>query len=140
MIHLHSTIALLVLLFLLFGVIRGATGKGRSEFGAIDKRITLLALIFAHLQLLTGLYLWFTRMSSWDWDLAMIMQTPLMRLIGVEHIITMLIAVTLITVVRIRTKKIAVARKSYRSMLIGYSIAILLVLVRIPWDQWRLWQ
>lgn len=140
MLHLHSTIAVLVLLFLVFGIVRGAMGGNREAFGAIDKRITLLTLIFAHLQLLIGLYLWYTRMSGWGWDMGMIMREPGMRLLGVEHFTTMLIAIVLITVVRSRTKKMTEAKKQYRSMLIGYGIALLLVLIRIPWNQWSLIQ
>lgn len=141
--HLHSTLAVLVLLFLVFGVIRGFMGylgKNQEVFGARDKRITLLTLIFAHTQLLLGLYLWFGRMSDWGWDMGMIMKEPGMRLLGVEHFITMLIAIILITVVRVKTKKMTEAPKQYRLMLGGFSVALLLILIRIPWDQWSILQ
>lgn len=140
MLHLHSTLALLVLLFLVFGIIRGLMGQNNGAFGAIDKRITLLTLIFAHLQLVIGLYLWFTFMSAMKWDMGTIMGDSVLRLKGVEHITVMIIAVILITRVRMRTKKMTEAKKQYRAMLIGYGVALLLVLVRIPWDQWSLLQ
>jgi len=141
--HLHSTIAILVLLFLVFGIIRGFMGylgSNQETFGARDKRITLLTLIFAHTQLLFGLYLWFVRMSSWGWDMGMIMRESGMRFLAVEHFITMLLAIVLITVVRVKTKKSTDVKKQYRLLLGGYSIALLLILIRIPWDQWSILQ
>ncbi|MCE2496423.1 MAG: hypothetical protein J4F31_07595 [Flavobacteriales bacterium] len=140
MLHLHSTLAVLVLLFLVFGVIRGFMGGRQEVFGAIDKRITLLTLIFAHLQLVIGLYLWFSFMSAMHWDMGTIMGDSVLRLKGVEHITIMIFAVIMITMVRSRTKKMTDAKKQYRAMLIGYGVALLLVLVRIPWNQWSLLQ
>lgn len=141
--HLHSTLAILVLLFLVFGIVRGFIGylgNNQEVFGARDKRITLLTLIFAHTQLLFGLYLWFVRMSSWGWDMGMIMRESGMRFLGVEHFITMLLAIVLITVVRVKTKKATDVKKQYRVLLGGYSVAFLLILIRIPWDQWSILQ
>lgn len=140
MLHLHSTMAVLVLLFLVFGVIRGFIGRTATEFGAIDKRITLLTLIFAHIQLVFGLYLWAMFMNAMSWDMGTIMSDSVLRLKGVEHITIMIFAVVLITMVRSRTKKMTDVKKQYRTMLVGYGIALLLALIRIPWNQWSLLQ
>lgn len=52
----------------------------------------------------------------------------------VEHIGVMIIAIALITVGRIRTKKLQDDVRKHKAAVIFYGISLLLILSRIPWS------
>ena len=58
------------------------------------------------------------------------------RLYMLEHPLTMIIAVVLITVGYSRTKKLEDNRKKFFSIWLFYLIGLALILLRIPWSEW----
>lgn len=64
------------------------------------------------------------------------MKEPLQRLYVLEHPLTMIIAVVLITVGYARAKRLQDDKKRFRSIAIFYSLALILILSRIPWNAW----
>jgi membrane protein DedA with SNARE-associated domain len=87
-------------------------------------------MTFMHLQLIIGLILYF--ISPKVIFSGSSMSDPILRFFLVEHISLMLIAVVLITVGYVKTKKIEGVKK-YRTILIYYVISLLLILASIPW-------
>ena len=136
--HLHSGIPYIFLPLALIAVIvfwlKSING---SSFGKNDKRLALFTLILSHLQLVFGLVLYFIGPKGFIYtSVEGFMKDAVMRLYAVEHISIMLIAIALITVGYSRAKRNPDSKKKFRGLAIFYSIALVLILSRIPWEAW----
>ena len=138
MLHLHSILRWAVLALLLVALIKAVSGLlKKKDFTAGDGKIGLMLMIFTHIQLLLGISLYF--MNGWATaPFAESMKDPSARFWKVEHIFAMLIVVTLITVGRIRSKKMNDSMRQHKTSLIYYGLALLIVLWAIPWEAARL--
>jgi len=134
--HLHSTLAIILLLALLVTlVITLANYLGNKPY---NRKIALIGLISAHLQLVVGLILYFTSplgLQSFD---AANMSNGLARLYFLEHPLINIIAIVLITIGYSKAKKMTDAKKANKTVLIMYTLGLILVLSRIPWSTWSL--
>lgn len=136
----HSYWAYLVLLILVVAVINAISGRmSKRNFTDRDLRISLFALILTHIQLLIGLIWYF--MSPWftsmkEAGMADTMSNAALRLQAVEHPLTMLVAIVLITIGWSRHKKQASDAGKFKSIALFYSLGLLLILSRIPWSNW----
>ncbi len=139
--YLHSYWAYLVLVVLVL-----ATGNalikffGDKEFDAKDFRISLFALITMHIQLLLGIILFFTKdyfttISEFG-GMGEVMKNSLLRSNIIEHPLTMIIAVALVTIGYSKHKKKLVSRPKFKMLAIFYTLALVLVLAKIPWNTW----
>jgi predicted acyltransferase len=136
--HLHSGIAYLALLSLIIVIVLMLVGAltGRA-FTEKDRKIAMIAFIFAHVQLLVGLILYFV--SPLGFSLLTsgeAMSDPAARLTALEHPLINIIAIIVISVGYIRAKKMTVSRSRFRSIYMMYAIGLLLILSRIPWASW----
>tara|TARA_R110000868_G_scaffold323064_1_gene583996 strand:+ start:77 stop:517 length:441 start_codon:yes stop_codon:yes gene_type:complete len=137
---LHSYWAYLVLLILILAtgnaVFKFFLGK---EYSAKDFRIALFTLIVSHIQLLIGLLLYFVspRLQSWS-ELGMggVMKDAVNRLYLVEHPTINILAVALITIGYSKHKKKLTSGAKLKKIAIFYTIALVLILSRIPWSTW----
>lgn len=141
LISLHSYWAYIVLFILVIAVINALAGwTGNKEYQPKDFRISLFTLIVTHLQLLIGFVVYFTSplglKSITANGMGTVMKDSLLRLFAVEHITVMIIAVILITVGYSKHKKKLVSKPKFKTLTIFYGLALLLVLSRIPWQQW----
>jgi hypothetical protein len=139
LVHLHSTLAYVVLLFLIFTVIKSAIGHSRGgEFRKGDNQIQKLALIFLHSQVVIGLIMYFQSpyFQALQEDAGAVMGNSDTRLLAVEHLTVMLIGAILFTVGRVKSRKATDGMKKHKTMLIFAAITLVLVLSRIPWNQW----
>lgn len=138
MLHLHSLLRWAVLFLLLLALVRSIFALiQKKEFTAGDGKTGLYLMIFTHLQLVLGLVLYFTQ--GWaEAPMAESMKDAAMRFWKVEHIFAMIVAVALITVGRIRTKKQINMVKGHQTSLIFYGISLLIILWAIPWEMARL--
>jgi len=139
LVHLHSTLAYVVLLFLLFTVIKSAIGLSRGgEFRKGDNQIQKLALIFLHSQVVIGLIMYFQSpyFQALQQDAGAVMGNSDMRLLAVEHLTVMLLGAILFTIGRVKSRKATDGVKKHKTMLIFAAITLVLVLSRIPWNQW----
>ena len=135
----HSYWAFLVLLILVIAIVNAFIGKSsRRDFGAKDLRISLFGLIFSHIQLLVGLILYFV--SPWfnQWsEMGMgVMKNAEARLYLVEHPITNILAIILITMGWSMHKRQTLSTKKFLRIGLFYGIGLLLLLSRIPWNTW----
>lgn len=135
----HSYWAYIVLAILMFTVVNAIIGlTQKKEFKDKDLRLGLFTLIVSHIQLLIGLAWYF--MSPWykalKEDAASVMANKELRLLAVEHPITMILAIVLITIGWSKHKKKTEDTAKFKTFAIFYGLALLLILSRIPWSNW----
>jgi len=64
------------------------------------------------------------------------MSDKALRLTSLEHPLINIIAITLITIGWVKHKKLATSESKFKTFSIYYSLGLLLILSRIPWDLW----
>ncbi len=132
LLHAHSGLRWLVLLFLILAIVNAATKmNGQKAYGASDKRVGLLALIFTHVQLILGLVLYF--ISPKVQFAGEVMSDKILRFYTVEHISLMLIAIVLITMGYSKAKRKAEDGQKFKTTFWYYFIGLVLILISIPW-------
>ncbi len=135
----HSYWAYLVLIVLLLAVVNAIIGfVKKREFSDKDLRIGLFTLIFSHIQLLIGLGWYFSSpyFKALKTNGSEVMGDSATRLLAVEHPIMMIIALVLITIGWSKHKKKTEDAAKFKTFVIFYGIALVLILARIPWNQW----
>ena len=135
----HSYWAFFVLFILVAAIFNAFIGRYTGkEFSTKDLRISLFGLIFSHIQLLIGLILYFV--SPWFDQWAAIgmgvMKDAQARLYLVEHPITNILAIVLITIGWSMHKRQSESSKKFLRIILFYSLGLLLLLSRIPWSTW----
>ena len=65
-----------------------------------------------------------------------IMKNSALRSTLVEHPITMIIALVLITIGYSKHKKKLTSKPKFKTLSIFYTIALVLILSKIPWNTW----
>lgn len=137
---LHSYWAYLVLLILVLAALNALIKFfSKKEFNAPDFRISLFTLIVAHIQLLLGLVFYFV--SDYfslisEMGMGEVMKNAVLRNNIVEHPLTMIIAIVLITMGYSKHKKKLSSRAKFKTLAIFYTLALVLVLAKIPWNTW----
>ncbi|KQC32113.1 hypothetical protein AAU57_01330 [Nonlabens sp. YIK11] len=135
----HSGWAYLLLIVLFIATVNALIGLfAKKDFGNKDFSLALVGLIVTHIQLLLGLALW--ALSPYSSALfsnpSEVMGNVDLRLLAVEHPLMMIVAVTLLTIGYSKHKKKIVSHGKFKMLSIFYTLAFLVVLSRLPWDQW----
>ena len=138
--NLHSYWAYVTLAVVLATVINSLLNLwSKNNFYAKDLRIALFALIVSHIQLLIGLA-WYFMSPSYkhmkEIGMGAAMKDSLTRLLTIEHPLLMILAIILITIGFSKHKKKQKATAKFKTLAIYYGIALILMLSRIPWEQW----
>jgi len=138
---LHSYWAYLVLVVLVLATFNALIKFfGDKEFDAKDFRISLFALITMHIQLLLGIILFFTKdyFSTIEeiGGMGELMANQPLRNLIIEHPFTMIIAVALVTIGYSKHKKKLTSKPKFKILAIFYTLALVLVLAKIPWNLW----
>jgi hypothetical protein len=136
----HSYWAYAVLILVTLATLNAWRGSlGKQSFTARDLRLTLWGLIATHLQVVIGLILYFISplgVKSFAANGAQVMKDATLRLFAVEHILVMLLAVVFITIGYSRQKRKTDDAVKFKQVAIFYTIALVLILSRLPWQQW----
>ena len=134
----HSYWAILVLALLIFTVIN-AFLNSKKEFKDKDLRLALFTLIVSHIQLLIG-FGWYFMSPAYkhfkENGMSATMGDSHARLLTVEHPAMMILAIVFITIGFSKHKKKTTDESKFKTILFWYSLALLFILVRIPWSQW----
>ena len=126
--HLHHYLPFLFFIVLMISIVRAALNKIQN----VKKDLFLtLTLIFAHIQLLLGLVLLVNFISK----AGVHMGEAANRFVSVEHPLTMVIAVVLITIGKVKAKKATDNIKGNKTVFNYFIIALVLVVLRTPWDK-----
>lgn len=132
----HYILMVLNLVIIIFTIGKFFLQK-RNEipFDKAQNVTTLVATILAHTQLLVGFtLLYLSPLSAYYSDMGGAMKDSYIRMMIVEHPMTMLLGVIAITVGRARMKKQTTDAKKYSTIITFYVIALLLFMSRIPWS------
>ena len=134
---LHSYWAYLVFLMMVIATVNALIKHfGKKEYEPIDFRIALFTLIVSHIQLLIGIVLWFTQDYFGESAIKEVMGNSALRSNAVEHPIAMLLAVALITIGYSKHKKKLTSAGKIKPIAIFYTLALVLVLAKLPWNAW----
>jgi len=135
--HLHSYLAYLLLGALLFSLLYSVyTFVTKKPFTNRVRKVALVGFIASHLQLLVGLVLYVLSpvgLSGFSGD---VMSDPIARLYALEHPITMIVAIVLISVGYIKAKKPGDDARRFKTVILYYTLGLILILIRIPWQAW----
>jgi dipeptide/tripeptide permease len=126
----------LVIGFVLAAIFRAFTNMSSGKFTPLDDKLSLFSLIFSHIQLLLGFGLYFISpfvKAAMEAGMGEAMKSTVMRFWLVEHLIGMLIGITLITVGRISAKKATEDSAKFKKIAIFFTIGIIVILASIPW-------
>jgi hypothetical protein len=145
LITIHSYTAYITLAALIIAIVNAWSGLlGKRSFKKIDARINLVALIFSHLQLLLGLVMYFTAgyfntlletINNQEMGMSHLMKTESLRKMLVEHPLSMIIAIALITIGYSRHKKKS-GKAKFKTIGIFFSIGLIIILAAIQWRSW----
>ena len=131
----HSGFAYIALLLLVIAVVNALIGFfSKKEFTSKDRKISLFGMLTTHIMLLIGLILYFV--SPIGFAVLGEMKNASLRLTSLEHPVTNIIAITLITIGWSRHKKALSNEKKFKSIAIFFGIGLLLILSKIPWNLW----
>ena len=133
LLHAHSGLRWVALILILVAIFNAAKSQSSGQYVKKDKMINLFAMVMLHIQLIIGFGLFFINERfkvayTEDW-----MGNTLYRFFGMEHILGMIIAIALITFGRKKAEKLKGTRDKHRKIMISYSIALVLILISIPW-------
>jgi len=131
LLHLHHYLPFLFFIVLLISIVRtcplNKTPTAKKYF------FLTLTLILAHLQLLIGLVLLIPLATTVDWGV--VMGNSDVRFTLIEHPLTMLVAVVLITVGKVKAKKAEDNTKANKTVFWYFTVAFILIALRTPWDK-----
>ena len=122
MLHAHSGFRWIALILIIFTIYKAFKGiKNTEEYTAKHKMLALGTLIVFHTMVLIGFGLIFSSTNS---------QT---LFFNVLHPILMATAAVAVTMGYSKAKKEEASSMKFRKILIFYSVALIIVLVAIPW-------
>ncbi|CAL2103931.1 conserved membrane protein of unknown function [Tenacibaculum sp. 190130A14a] len=131
---LHSYWAYIVLAVLIYTVVNAVIGLiQKKEFTHKEFRLGLFTLITTHIQFLVGILVYF--MGGFQRGLGD-MKDSAVRLLALEHPLMMILAIAAITIGWSKHKKQVKSEAKFKTFVIFYGIGLLLILSRIPWNNW----
>ena len=131
----HSGFAYLALLALIIAVVNSLIGLFfKKDFAPLDRKIAIITLSLIHTQLIIGLIVWF--ISPLGMASLGQMKDAALRLTSLEHPITNIIAIVLITIGWVKHKKLVSSESKFKAFSIFYGLGLVLILIKIPWSLW----
>lgn len=130
LIHAHSGLRWLLLFALVYAIYNAFSKKKNGTFEAKDKKIGLIVFILSHIQLLLGLFFY---IQEKRWLGFSHMKDVYSRFFAVEHSLGMIIAITLITLGYIKSKKAVSDSQKFRKIGVFYLLALIVIIISIPW-------
>ena len=136
---LHSWLRWIVLILAVLVIARSFLGwKLKESYSRSDHVLSASFVGSMHLQLLIGLVLYFflspiTAIALRDFGGAM--KAASIRYWAVEHFFVMILAVIIAQIGRSRSKKVSTNKKKFKTAMMFYMIALILMLSRIPFNE-----
>ena len=139
----HSLFRWVLLAALVWAIIRAYAGWfGKKSWTNTDKKSGLYLQILADMQLLLGLVLYiFKSPRGLEVFRTQEMSTVMsdLRYFAVEHPLMMILAIVLIHVGKARSNKFADSVLQHKNAAVFYTLALLFILSRVPWDHLLTW-
>lgn len=135
LLHFHSGLRWLILLAAVLAVLKSVIGLfGGGKYGKFDNILAASFVGTMHLQLLTGLILYFF-LSPFTSNFNFNMSDATERFWSVEHLALMLFAVVAAQAGRTISKKTDDAQVKFRFQAIFFVISLALMIIGIPWNR-----
>ena len=131
MLHLHSGLSYLILLFLLTAIVKSLAGwLGKKPFKKADNLVAVILVALVHTQALVGIvvYAMSDMVKAGLTDMGGTMKNEGLRFWTVEHAVIMLLVVVLITIRRSKSKKAETDELKHKKGAIFYMIALVFIL------------
>ena len=136
----HSYWAYVVLLVLILSTVNAVIKFfADKDFDPKDFRISLFTLICMHIMLLIGIVLFFSKGYIGiigEEGIGEIIKNSALRNLIIEHPLSMIIATAFVTIGYSKHKKKLVSRPKFKMLAIFYTLALILVIAKIPWYLW----
>lgn len=137
--HLHNLLRYAIVILLIVTVLKSFIGWfGKKEYSAGDNKLSLFLFISAHLQLVIGLVLYFISPVveiARAQPMAEMMKNAVWRFWAVEHLLSMIIGIAIITLGRIMAKKATNDGAKFRRQAIYFTLAMVIIFSAIPWPE-----
>ncbi|MBS1634922.1 MAG: hypothetical protein JST26_03300 [Bacteroidetes bacterium] len=133
---LHSLTRWLVLISLLYALYRAYRGWFRKlPFSRFDNTLRHTTATIAHVQLVIGigLYVVSPLIAYFLSQYKDAVHQREVRFFGMEHSVTMLLAVVFITIGSAKAKRKQTDPEKFKTMAIWFTLALLIILLVIPW-------
>ena len=133
---LHSLARWLALVFILYAIYRAFIGYTKNNaFTKTDNAIRHWTATVAHIQLMIGIIL-YTKSpiakSYWSSSKAAIQDFDI-TFFGLIHISLMLISIVFLTVGSAMAKRKQTDKEKFKTMLIWFTLALIIIFIAIPW-------
>lgn len=133
---LHSTLRWFVLISLIISLYKAYRGYSqKTTFTKTDNAIRHWTATIAHLQLMVGITLYFQSpiIKYFLKNFSTAKENFDLLFFGLIHSTLMLIAVIIITIGSAMAKRKTLDNEKFKTMLVWYGLALLLIFVAIPW-------
>ena len=133
----HNILRWIVLVLAVVALLQAYIGWiGKREYSELDRKAGVFFSVSLDIQVFLGILLYvflspITRTAFQDFSTAMTI--PEIRFFAVEHFLMMILAVILVHVGMILTKKATSDVSKFRRAATWYSLAFLVVIMAIPW-------
>ncbi len=134
----HHYLAFAALFFLAFATINGIIGSSSEKlFEDKHRKVNLFALISTHTMFLLGVILLVVSPLAQTAfaDMSFTMKDAVLRKAVIEHPTTNIIAVVLVTIGNAKSKKAIGNGKKFKSTMVFFGLALILILSRLPWEK-----
>jgi hypothetical protein len=132
----HSITRWLVLLSLIISIYKAYKGYfTKSIFTKTDNAIRHCTATIAHIQLVIGIILYAqSPMIKYFWkNFNVAIKDFDTTFFGLIHIFLMLIAIVIITIGSALSKRKPTNQEKFKTMLVWFSVALLIIFIAIPW-------
>jgi ABC-type Na+ efflux pump permease subunit len=133
---LHSIFRWLVLLSLCYAIYRAYKGfYAKSDFSFLDNKVRHWTATIAHIQLTLGVLVYIKSpiIKYYFFDFKNLVSDWNLTFFGLFHFILMISAIVLITIGSAKAKRKKTAQEKFKTILVTYSIALLIIFIAIPW-------
>ena len=134
---LHSLFRWLVLAAIFYAIYRAYKGWLFDQpFTVFDNRVRHISATIAHIQLIFGVWLYFISpiVQYFLDNYKTAIHERQIRFFGMEHSSMMLLAIIIITIGSAVSKRKTSDKAKFRTLAISYTIAIIIILLNIPWS------
>ncbi len=133
--YFHSILRYFILLFAFVVVLQSVIGfTGKKTFRKSNKQTALMLLICCDLQLLLGLFLYYSKGWINAFSAGGVMADPVKRFWAVEHGVGMIVAIVLVHLGYTVSKKNIDDDKKFKRMFWFIFIALAIFVATIPWE------
>ena len=136
LLHTHNLLRWIIFVLLLVAIYRHLT-SGARVFNATDRKVGKILMISCDITFLIGLYQWAIGALGLKMiqssGIGAVMKDRVTRFWAIEHTIGMLIAIILVHIGYTYSKKILPDTLKHKRSLLFYGLALLIILISIPW-------